>query len=91
MKEKQVSVKELSDDEYVLINNALASLNLLAIYYQHGYVRRKDVLELWGYQLSGLFWLETPFWHTAMRSRGECQSGNNSATSARIPRNMHDR
>ena len=47
MKEKQISVKDLSNDEYVLINNALASLNLLAIYYQRGYVRRKDVLELW--------------------------------------------
>jgi hypothetical protein len=47
MKEKQISVNDLSEDEYVLINNALASLNLLAIYYQRGYVRRKDVLGLW--------------------------------------------
>ena len=47
MKENQILVKDLSDDEYVLINNALSSLNLLAIYYQRGYVRRKDVLELW--------------------------------------------
>ena len=47
MKEKQTPVKDLSDHEYVTINNALAGLNVLAIYYQRHYVPRKDVLELW--------------------------------------------
>jgi hypothetical protein len=47
MGEKQAQVKDLSEDDYVLINNALASLNVLAFYYQRRYVRRKDVLELW--------------------------------------------
>jgi hypothetical protein len=48
MKETQVGVEGLSDDDYALINNALAALNVLGIYYQRRYVRRKDVLELWG-------------------------------------------
>jgi hypothetical protein len=51
MKETQARVEDLSDDDYVLINNALASLNVLGIYYQRRYVRRRDALELWGVQI----------------------------------------
>ncbi|MDX6389267.1 MAG: hypothetical protein QOJ73_330 [Streptosporangiaceae bacterium] len=48
MTETRVRVEDLSEDDYVSINNALASLNVLGIYYQRRYVRRKDALELWG-------------------------------------------
>jgi len=47
MKEKPTPVKDLSAEDYLAINNALAALNVLAIYYLRRYVPRKDVLELW--------------------------------------------
>jgi hypothetical protein len=47
MKETQKRVEDISDDDYILINNALAALNVLGIYYLHRYIPRKDVLELW--------------------------------------------
>jgi hypothetical protein len=47
MSEKHRKVEDLSEDEYVSINNALSSLNNLGIYYRRRYIRRKDILELW--------------------------------------------
>jgi hypothetical protein len=47
MKETQIRVEDISEEDYLLINNALAALNLLGIYYRRRYIRRKDVLELW--------------------------------------------
>lgn len=43
---RPAEVEHLSD-EFVLIINAFAALNVLAIYYRRRYVRRKDALELW--------------------------------------------
>lgn len=39
--------EKLNEDEFVLIINTFAALNVLGIYYQRRYVRRKDALELW--------------------------------------------
>jgi hypothetical protein len=47
MSESGRRVEDLSEQEHALINNALASLNTLGIYYQRRYVRRKDLLEIW--------------------------------------------
>lgn len=47
MSSERVRIEDLSDEDYVLINNALAALNVLGIYYQRRYIRRKDVLEFW--------------------------------------------
>src|SRR6266567_209788 len=47
MKETQIRVEDISEEDYLLINNALAALNVLGIYYRRRYIRRKDVLELW--------------------------------------------
>jgi hypothetical protein len=51
MGEQQQRMEDLSDDDYLLINNTLAALNVLGIYYQRRYVNRKDVLELWAIAL----------------------------------------
>ena len=40
-------VDGLTDQQYDLVNNALASLNTLGIYYHRRYINRNDVLELW--------------------------------------------
>lgn len=47
MKETQTRVEDISEEDYLLINNALAALNVLGIYYRRRYVHRRDVLELW--------------------------------------------
>ena len=47
VKERQIQVEDISEEDYLLINNALAALNVLGIYYRRRYIRRKDVLELW--------------------------------------------
>jgi|HubBroStandDraft_6_1064221.scaffolds.fasta_scaffold942699_1 hypothetical protein len=44
MHESAMAVEDLSEEQYALINNVLATLNLLGIYYEGGYVSRKDVL-----------------------------------------------
>jgi hypothetical protein len=51
MGEQQLRMEDLSDDDYLLINNTLAALNVLGIYYQRRYVNRKDVLEIWALTL----------------------------------------
>jgi hypothetical protein len=61
MSTKHRKVKDLSDDEYVSINNALASLNTLGIYYRRRYVRRKDILELWALPVVRLMRAAEPF------------------------------
>jgi hypothetical protein len=48
MASANVRVEDLSDEQYSLINNAIGALNILGIYYQRRYIRRKDVLEFWG-------------------------------------------
>jgi hypothetical protein len=47
MSESGRLVEDLSDDDYELVNNALASLNTLGIYYQRRYVPRPPLLELY--------------------------------------------
>jgi hypothetical protein len=47
MKETQTRVENIGEEDYLLINNALAALNVLGIYYRRRYVHRRDVLELW--------------------------------------------
>jgi hypothetical protein len=44
--DREARVEYLSD-EFFLIINAFAALNVLAIYYEQRYVSRKNVLELW--------------------------------------------
>lgn len=47
MSSRRMQVEDLSDDEYVLINNALAALNVMGSYCQRRYIRRRDVLQFW--------------------------------------------
>jgi hypothetical protein len=61
MSAKHTRVEDLSDDDYILINNALASLNNIGIYYRRRYVRRKDVLELWALPVVRLLRAAEPF------------------------------
>jgi hypothetical protein len=61
MNTKHGRVEDLSDDDYVSINNALASLNNLGIYYRRRYVRRKDMLELWALPVVRLLRAAEPF------------------------------
>ncbi|KAB2347239.1 hypothetical protein [Actinomadura rudentiformis] len=61
MAEQQRSIDDLSFEEHVLINNTLASLNLLGIYYHRRYVRRADVLELWAMPLARIITAAQPF------------------------------
>jgi hypothetical protein len=46
MAEAETRVEDLGE-RYELINGALSALNVLAIYYERRYIRRKDVLEYW--------------------------------------------
>ena len=61
MSDEHTSVKDLSDDDFDLINYALASLNTLGMYYRRRYVRRKDVLELWAIPVVRLMQAAEPF------------------------------
>jgi hypothetical protein len=61
MSTKQRRVEDLSDDDYVSINNTLASLNNLGIYYRRRYVRREDLLELWALPVVRLMRAAEPF------------------------------
>jgi hypothetical protein len=47
MSESGRQVEDMSDDEYELVNNSLASLNTLGVYYQRRYVPRPALLELY--------------------------------------------
>jgi hypothetical protein len=61
MSAKHTRVEDLSDDDYVLVNNVLASLNNLGLYYRRRYVRRKDILELWALPVVRLLRAAEPF------------------------------
>jgi hypothetical protein len=61
MSTKHKRVEDLSDEDYVSINNALASLNNLGLYYRRRYVRRKDLLELWALPVVRLLRAAEPF------------------------------
>jgi hypothetical protein len=61
MSAKHKRIEDLSDDDYVLVNNTLASLNSLAMYYRRRYVRRKDILELWALPVARLLRAAEPF------------------------------
>jgi hypothetical protein len=61
MSEQHRRVEDLSDDEYASINNALASLNTLGLYYRRRYVRRKDILELWALPVVRILLAAEPF------------------------------
>jgi len=54
-------VEDLSDEDYTLINNTLASLNTLGIYYRRRYFRRRDVLDLWAVPVARLLRAAEPF------------------------------
>ena len=47
MAEANTRIEDLAGERYELINGALSALNVLAIYYERRYIRRKDVLEYW--------------------------------------------
>jgi hypothetical protein len=55
------SVEDLEADEYESINNALAYLDVLGIYYKNRYVRRQDVMEIWALPLVRLMQAAQPF------------------------------
>jgi hypothetical protein len=61
MSEDGKRVQDLSGDEYELINNALASLSTLGIYYQRRYVPRKALMELWAETVLRLMRSAEPF------------------------------
>lgn len=61
MSESGRRVEDLSDDEYELVNNALASLNTLGIYYERRYVPRAALLELWAETLLRILRPAGPF------------------------------
>lgn len=54
-------VEDYTDDEYAVVNNALAAFNVLGIYYKRRYIRRRDVLELWAVPLLRLMSPSAPF------------------------------
>jgi hypothetical protein len=54
-------VEDYTDDEYALVNNALAALDVLGIYYKRRYVRRRDVLEIWATPILRLMPAAEPF------------------------------
>ncbi|WP_242887777.1 hypothetical protein [Actinomadura litoris] len=60
MAEERRQVEHLTPDEHAKINNALALLNVLALYYTRRYVRRKDVLELWAARVVRVFTAAQP-------------------------------
>jgi len=61
MSEEGNRVNDLSDEEYELVNSALASLDTLGVYYQHRYVPRAALLELWAEPLLRLLGPAEPF------------------------------
>lgn len=61
MSERNLSVRDLSDDDYALINNALATLNNLGLYYKRRYIRRKDILVIWALAVVRLTRAAEPF------------------------------
>jgi hypothetical protein len=42
-----MSVKELTDQEYRDISRALSTYNALGLYMANGYVRERDVMDMW--------------------------------------------
>jgi len=42
MAEASTRIEDLGDERYDLINSALSALNVLAIYYERRYIRRKE-------------------------------------------------
>jgi hypothetical protein len=54
-------VEDLTDDEYVLINHAIAALNTLGIYYQRRYIPRKVALQFWAVPVLRLLSAAEPF------------------------------
>lgn len=61
MSESGKRVEDLSDQDYELVNNALASLNTLGLYYRRRYVPRAALLELWAETLVRLMRPAEPF------------------------------
>jgi hypothetical protein len=51
----------LDEDERTAINNALTTLDAVAIYYRRRYIRRKDLLELWALTVVRLVRAAEPF------------------------------
>jgi hypothetical protein len=47
MSDQHKRVEDLTPDEYDLINNALAALDLMAVYYRRRYIPREPMLEFW--------------------------------------------
>ncbi len=55
------SVDDLTADEYEAINNALAYLDVLGVYYNNRYIRREDVMEMWALPIVRLMQAARPF------------------------------
>ena len=71
MSEKKTQVEDLGADDYELINNSLAALDVLGIYYKRRYIRRKDALEIWAAQVLRVVRAAQPFLkHRDALSRG---------------------
>ena len=52
---------DLDEDERAAINNALVTLDAIAIYYRRRYIRREDFLELWAVTVVRLVRAAEPF------------------------------
>jgi hypothetical protein len=49
--EQGKQVEDYSDDDYAIVNNALAALNVLGIYYERRYIKPRDVMQFWAVPL----------------------------------------
>jgi|HubBroStandDraft_5_1064220.scaffolds.fasta_scaffold71487_2 hypothetical protein len=50
-----VNIDDLTSEQYTQMNNAFATLNVLSIYYQRRYLRRKDVLALFALNVARIY------------------------------------
>jgi hypothetical protein len=51
LREDQKAISDLDPQQYSLINHTLSNLNVACFYYCRGYVRRDDMLDIWGLAL----------------------------------------
>jgi hypothetical protein len=61
LKEQGKRVEDLDADQREAINNALGTLNLSCFYYVRRYIRRADLLQLWGLAILRVFDAAAPY------------------------------
>jgi hypothetical protein len=55
------SIAQLTDEEYRNINRALATYNALGLYVSNGYVRERDVMDMWAQPICRAWYAAQPF------------------------------